>query len=49
MEAVVLSADGRRRLSSAVSGDVSDPPSVGRDIARDLFRQGAESLIRAAG
>jgi hydroxymethylbilane synthase len=48
MEAVVLSPDGRRRLTSAVSGDVSDPPSVGRDIARDLFRQGAESLIRTS-
>ena len=46
MEAVVLSPDGRQRLTSAVSGDVSDPPSVGREMARDLFRQGAESLIR---
>jgi hydroxymethylbilane synthase len=49
LEAVVLSPDGRQRLTSAVSGDVSDPPSVGREIARDLFRQGAETLIQMPG
>jgi hydroxymethylbilane synthase len=49
IEAVVLSPDGRQRLTSAVSGVVSDPQSVGREIAHDLFRQGAESLIRGEG
>jgi len=49
VEAVVLSADGRSRLRSTVSGDVAQPHSVGREVARDLFRQGGESLIRMPG
>jgi hydroxymethylbilane synthase len=49
MEAVVLSPGGRRRLTSAVSGDLSDPPTIGRNVARDLFCQGADALIGTPG
>jgi hydroxymethylbilane synthase len=45
---VVLSADGRERLSAAVNGAVADSQVLGRDLAVRLFEQGAARLIGGA-
>ncbi|MGH7129102.1 MAG: hydroxymethylbilane synthase, partial [Planctomycetaceae bacterium] len=45
LEAVVLSQDGRERLTALVSGPADDPVSPGRQAADELRRQGAERLI----
>ncbi len=48
LDAVVLSLDGRQRLSAHRLGDPHDPLTLGRAVARQLLAQGAAELIRAA-
>lgn len=45
LEAVVLSADGQQRLSASTTGELQQPQLVGKQVAEELFRQGAERLI----
>ncbi len=49
LEAVVLSPDGRERLSSSATGPADDPALLGRRVADELRRQGADELVNAAG
>jgi hydroxymethylbilane synthase len=49
LEAVLLSPDGRTRLHELASGPADDPASLGRQVADELRRQGADELISAAG
>ena len=44
----VFAPDGTRQLSAHGPVDPSDPIQSGRAVARDLLRQGARDLIRAA-
>lgn len=46
LEAVVLSRDGSERLVASESGPASDPASIGRLVADNLRRQGADRLIQ---
>ena len=48
LDAVVLSADGVRRLAAVAEGEASDAESLGRQVADDLVRQGAAELIAAS-
>jgi hydroxymethylbilane synthase len=48
LEAIVLSADGRERIAADGAGDPDAPADVGRDVARELVRQGAGRLIEGA-
>jgi hydroxymethylbilane synthase len=48
LEAVVLSADGRERIAAEGAGHPDAPADVGRDVARELVRQGAGRLIASA-
>ena len=45
LSAVVLSADGRRRVSVNASGNGSDPEELGRQVADELLSLGAGELI----
>lgn len=45
LAAVVLSADGRQRISASLTGPISAAQQVGRDVAADLRGQGADELI----
>jgi hydroxymethylbilane synthase len=47
LDAVVLSADGSRRLS-ATDSITNDPTALGRHVAEQLLNQGAAQLITAA-
>jgi hydroxymethylbilane synthase len=49
LEAVVLSPDGKQKLSARRSGTLSDPGALGQSVAEDLLRQGAAALIAEAG
>lgn len=44
----VLSGDGKCRIEATESGDVADPPRLGRRVAEQLLDQGAGDLIAAA-
>jgi hydroxymethylbilane synthase len=46
--AVVLSGDGRRRLTASEAGSPDDAISLGRQVAENLLAQGAADLIAAA-
>ena len=48
LEAVVLSADGTKRLESRQSGRLAEPLELGESVADDLLRQGAAPLIEDA-
>jgi hydroxymethylbilane synthase len=48
LDAVVLSADGRRRLADTQSALPSEPEKLGEKVARELLAQGAAELIDAA-
>ncbi len=48
LRAVVLSADGKTKLSAEASGAPDVAEQLGRDVADDLLRQGAARLIDAA-
>lgn len=48
LSAVVLSPDGTRRLLSQGTAPPADAESLGRQVAEDLRRQGADELITAA-
>jgi len=48
LEAVVLSHDGRERLIALRRGPLSDPDSLGNELADELLRQGAAKLIDEA-
>lgn len=48
LEAVVLSHDGRERLVASRRGPLSDPASLGNELADELLRQGAARLIDEA-
>ncbi len=45
LQAVVLSPDGTERLEAARTGPVSDPVSIGQNLAADLLNQGAGRLM----
>jgi hydroxymethylbilane synthase len=46
VEAVVLSADGRQRLRSQVSGPVENALALGTQVADQLLHQGAAPLVQ---
>jgi hydroxymethylbilane synthase len=48
LEAVVLSADGSRRLAARGIGDRMDAIAVGQRIAAELIAKGAADLIAAS-
>jgi hydroxymethylbilane synthase len=48
ISAVVLSADGRQRLSVTQEGPIDAPSELGRVAAEKLLQQGAAELIQAA-
>jgi hydroxymethylbilane synthase len=48
LEAVVLSRDGRQRLYSEHSGQLTQAIAIGEMVADDLLRQGAAPLIEQA-
>lgn len=45
---VVLSVDGKLRLTASLTGPATDPHRLGSDVARELKRQGAGELIGPA-
>jgi hydroxymethylbilane synthase len=48
ISAVVLSVDGRRRVSVTLSGSPAQPEALGREAARELVALGADKLIEAS-
>ena len=48
LEAVVLSRDGKQKLSTRQAGPMADPRAVGTAVAEELLRQGAAPLIEDA-
>jgi hydroxymethylbilane synthase len=46
LTAVVLSLDGSVRLFAELCGSLSEPTELGRRVAEDLLRQGADELVR---
>lgn len=48
LEAVVLSHDGRERITAVASGSDKDPTAIGRTVAAELLEQGAQQLIETA-
>jgi hydroxymethylbilane synthase len=48
LEAVVLSLDGRQRLTAAADAPAADAIALGAEVARRLHAQGAGDLIEAA-
>lgn len=48
LEAVVLDADGRKRLHASATGPSSDPEALGCQVAALLREQGAEELVAQA-
>lgn len=48
LEAVVLSPDGRQRITARVTGPLKDPESLGIQAAESLKQQGADKLVAAA-
>ena len=48
LSAIVLSADGTRRLAADQSGSASEAVVLGRRVAESLLAQGAAELIAAA-
>jgi len=48
LSAVVLSEDGRKRISAGAQGAAADPFALGQVVARELLEQGAAALISAA-
>ncbi len=49
LRAVVASADGRTLLRSAADGPIAGPEDLGRRVAEDLLRQGAQAILDAVG
>jgi hydroxymethylbilane synthase len=47
LTAVVLSLDGRQRLTATEQASLSTAAALGRSVAEQLLRQGAEKLIEA--
>jgi hydroxymethylbilane synthase len=47
LQAAVLSHDGKIRIAAEASGSTSDPEAVGVEAAEELFRGGAEKLLRS--
>jgi hydroxymethylbilane synthase len=47
MEGVVLSPDGRRRITAAFDGDPRAPVEAGRRLAEQLLAHGAADLLTA--
>ncbi|MEX2288628.1 MAG: hydroxymethylbilane synthase [Planctomycetaceae bacterium] len=45
LEAVVLSNDGRQRISAAATGRVEQPERLGDRVAAEIVRQGGDRLI----
>jgi len=48
LEAVVLSRDGKEKLSTRLTGPMADPRALGTAVAEELLRQGAAPLIADA-
>ncbi|MBI1902726.1 MAG: hydroxymethylbilane synthase [Planctomycetia bacterium] len=48
LAAVVLSPDGRRKISAEGSGDISAPEGLGERVAAELLAKGAAELIASA-
>lgn len=48
LAAVVLSPDGQQRVQAEAGGPADRPDAVGRAVAAELRRQGADELIRPA-
>lgn len=48
LTAVVLSADGRQKLTATEEGAPQGAAELGKQVAEELLRQGAAELIRAA-
>jgi hydroxymethylbilane synthase len=48
LRVVVLSSDGKKRLSAENSSEINDADALGRSLAHDLIAQGASELITAA-
>jgi hydroxymethylbilane synthase len=48
LSAVVLSADGVRRLTASEAGSLSEAELLGARVAYDLLAQGAAELIAAS-
>jgi porphobilinogen deaminase len=44
-DGVVLSADGKQRITAAVSGAIDNPAELGRQLALELTRREAAKLI----
>jgi hydroxymethylbilane synthase len=47
LRALVASADGRQIVRAEARGDSSDPDALGRRVAADLRRQGADRILAA--
>ena len=45
LDGVVLSPDGRRRISNYVQGPLGEAESLGQRLAEQLLRQGAKDLL----
>ena len=48
LDGTVLSGDGRQRIFASSSGHAASALEIGREVARQLIAQGAESLIAAS-
>src|SRR5262245_5937531 len=48
LDSVVLSPDGKKRLSASGSDRVADAAALGRNVAANLLEQGAAELIAAS-
>jgi hydroxymethylbilane synthase len=48
LDAVVLSPDGKQRLSASGTSDVADAATLGHNLAQQLLAQGAADLIAAS-
>lgn len=48
LEAVVLSPDGKERISAAATGPIAEAAKLGETVARDLELQGATRLVSTA-
>ena len=49
LEAVVLSQDGRTRISAAGEGTFENPDTLGQLVARQLLKRGADKIVNQHG
>jgi len=49
LQGLIASADGKRVLRSELEGGAADPEAIGRGVAQELRRQGADEILAELG